>query len=319
MVDSKPIIVSIIIVNYNTGKILFKCVDSILRIENSDLYEIIIIDQNSSDESKEIILSFVKKYNNIKHIFNDSNTGFAKGVNEGFKIAKGKYLIILNPDVIFKEALIEKYISIFKENKIGAISPLLINPNGNIQYEYYQKYPSISQFFFFHSIFAKLFKKSDRLRRKFHYDETILKDKKGLIKVVQLPCAFLFIPREIFCEHGKMNDKYFLFFEDMDLSYRINKNYNLFVDCDASVIHLGGASFDIKNNPEIFGYYILSFITFFEQNYNFFYTILIKIFTLTNSLIIYISERLKQLIKKQNKFRLEKHRFFIKLFIQNKL
>lgn len=321
---NKPI-VSIIIVNYNTGSILEKCIRSIFQFEKNDFFEIIIVDQNSNDNSKEVILNLAKEFKNIKYLFNKNNSGFAKGVNKGYEIAKGDYLIILNPDIILiKPVIVElisllKVISLFNRKGIGAISPLLKGVDGNIQYEYYQKYPSILQFIFFHSLLSKLFHKLKSIKGKYHYDENLFKNKTGLVKTKQLPCAFLLLPSKIFREIGKMNENYFLFFEDMDLSYRINKKYELFVDCGTEVKHLGGASFNINNNPEIYGYYMISYITFFKQNYNYLSTLLIKSLIVLNSFIIISIEKIKQLFNKQNKFRFEKHKFFIKLFFNSNL
>ncbi len=319
MISKNQYTVSILIVNFNTGEILKKCINSIFNFEKSIPFEIIIVDQNSTDNSKDIIFFLSKEYKNIKYILNDTNTGFSKGINTAYETATGEFLLILNPDIIFTKPVLENLIFQLKKNSAGAISPLLKGNDGNIQYEYYQKYPSILQFFLFHSLLTKVFGKIKFLIKKYHYDENILKNKKGLAKVPQLPCAFFLVPTNIFKKFGKMNENYFIFFEDMDLSFKINKNYPLYVDCDSEVMHIGGASFNMDSNPKIYGNYMLSYIIFFEQNYNFVSTFFLKLFTLINSLCILFIEKLKQLFKIQDKFRFEKHKFFIKLLIKHKV
>jgi len=312
--------VSIITVNYNTGKILEDCIRSVFRYENPELFEIIVVDQNSKDNSQEITVSLSEEFGNIRYIFNDKNTGFAAGNNAGEKISGGDYILILNPDIIFTEPVLEKFTGYFEEKDTGAISPLLQGTDGYIQYGYYQKYPTIRQFIYFHSILTRFFEKNKTLRKKFHYDEDILKHKEGKVKVNQLPCAFFFTSKKIFRECGKMNEKYFLFFEDVDLSFRISGKYSLFTDCRSKVTHLGGASLNIDKNPDVFGNYILSMNIFFDCNYNFLLSFILKQVTFFNSFIIILTEYIKKTIKnRQDKFRFEKHKNFIKLFLKHYL
>jgi GT2 family glycosyltransferase len=149
---------------------------------------------------------------------------------------------------------------------------------------------------------------------KFHYNEDLFKKHTGLIACEQLPCAFFLTKRNIFKDIGLMNENYFLFFEDMDLSLRINKKYTLFTDTSGSVLHYGGSSFNIDKNPEIYGKYILSMNIFFDLNYSALRAFLLKIITLKNSLLILLVEYSKIIFRKNNNFRIKKHKYFLKLF-----
>jgi GT2 family glycosyltransferase len=111
-----------------------------------------------------------------------------------------------------------------------------------------------------------------------------------------------------------MNEKYFLFFEDMDLSFRIRKKYELFTDTSSSVLHYGGSSFNINKNPEIYGNYILSMNIFFDLNYSILRAFMLKIITLKNSFFILIVEYFKIIFRKNDNFRIKKHKYFLKLF-----
>lgn len=305
---------SIIIVNYNTGYYLKKCIESIYRYEIRDLFQIIVVDNSSNDNTEEIINPFLEKYDNIIFLKSGSNSGFASANNTGFKKSNGEYILILNPDIEFQYPLVNELKKHFNKDNCGAVSPLLIGTNGNIQYDYYQKYPTIRQFLYFHSLASALFKKNESLIKKFHYNKDLLGDVTELVNCSQLPCAFFLTKREIFIETGLMNEKYFLFFEDMDLSFRLKKKYELFSDTSKSVLHYGGSSFNIDINPEIYGNYILSMNIFFDLNYSALRAFLLKIITLKNSFLILLVEYLKIIFGKNNNFRIKKHKYFLKLF-----
>ncbi len=308
---------SILIVNFNTGKLLIKCIESIYKFENNDNFEIIIVDQASQDGSPEIIKLIAGKYPNIKYILNENNTGFAKGNNSAAKLSDGKYILILNPDIVLKEPIIEKFKNILAVKDNGAVSPLLEGVDEKLQFSYYQKYPTVRQFIYFHSFFTKYFKNNIKLRKKFLYNEDLLEGREDLVTVSQIPCAFFFTTREIYNEYGGLNEKYFLFFEDVDISFRIGKKYNILVDCENRVMHYGGASFNINKNPEIFGNYILSMNIFFDCNYNILSAIILKFITLLNSFLIISIEILKSPLKMHDRFRLKKHIHFLKLFLNH--
>lgn len=305
---------SVIIVNYNTGNYLKKCIESIYRYEIQDTFQIIIVDNGSKDNTEEIINPFLKKYNNIIFLKSGSNRGFASANNTGFKNSNGEYILILNPDIEFQSPLVNELKKHLNKDNCGAVSPLLLGANGNIQYDYYQKYPTIRQFLYFHSFASGIFKKNESLIKKYHYNKDLLRDVAELVNCSQLPCAFFLTKREIFIETGLMNGKYFLFFEDMDLSFRLKKKYELFTDTSKSVLHYGGSSFNIDKNPEIYGKYVLSMNIFFDLNYSALRALLLKIITLKNSFLILLAEYLKMIFRKNDNFRIKKHKYFLKLF-----
>jgi GT2 family glycosyltransferase len=307
-------LISIIIVNYNTTEYLRKCLYSIYKFENPEMFEVIVVDNASEENIFGTFSAFTDKYNNIRCIISDSNLGFSKAVNKGFKEAKGEYILIMNPDIEIRKDLFSRLKSHFDNKRIGAVSPLLKGEENNIQFNYYQKYPALRQFLYFHSIFAKIFINNVKLRTKFLYESSFVSDKYSLAEVSQLPCAFLLTRRDIFSDAGRMNEKYFLFFEDMDLCFRIRRNYKLYVDTAESVLHIGGSSFNIDKNPDIYGKYILSMNIFFDLNYTFLRALVLKIITVFNSLLILSIEYLKKLIKKSDEFRIRKHKYFLQLF-----
>ncbi len=309
--------ISVIIVNLNTGNVLKKCVESVITYEaDKNTIEIIIIDQNSTDNSKEIIKSLSDKYEFVKYIFNDTLKGFSHSNNLGFDISSGEYIVIMNPDIIFTREVFERLINKFVENSnIGALCTLLIGDDGKFQGGYFRHYPSLRQFFLFYMIFSKPSYRSSFLRGKYfeHPGFDITSGK--LEYVEQIPCAFFFTKRDIFESLGKMDENYILFFEDVDLSFQINKQYKLAIDTSRSVMHLGGESFKTEDNWWLYGRFVKSMHYFFRKNKNPVSSILLFLFAVINSCVIVIYEYTKSLFGKSDMYRRKKHIYLLKLFI----
>ena len=128
---NEKIIVSIIIVNYNSFALLQNCLESIIHYSQDFEYEIIVVDNNSTDGDVETITSLFK---NIVLIKNETNEGFAMANNKGAKIARGKHLLILNNDTVFIENTIKKVLDFAQSlNNELLIGPRLLNVDGTTQ------------------------------------------------------------------------------------------------------------------------------------------------------------------------------------------
>ena len=137
----------------------------------------------------------------------------------------------------------------------------------------------------------------------------------GNLEIVeQIPCAFFFTRRKIYEEAGKMDDNYDLFYEDVDLSFQVNKNYRIILDTSSKIIHYGGSSFATDDNWWLYGRFLISMNYFFDKNYGFMKSFLLKLFAVSNSLFIVMLEYLKTIIKKRNEYRLLKHSYYLKEF-----
>ena len=308
-------LISIIIVNHNTGAILKDCINSVLKHENSIKPEIIIIDNFSSDDSREIIKELTGKENNISSIFTDSLISFSAANNLGIKKAKGEYVLIMNPDIIFTEPVLESLVSAMKSNgNIGAISPALKGTDGNFQRNYFQRFPTIRQFVYFFSVLAPFFNKSAaRMNRYLENQEIDVKEKK-IFYTEQIPCAFFLTTKQILSEAGFMDERYILFFEDVDLSYSIHKKYLLTVDTNSQVTHLGGSSFKTNDNWWLHGRFIYSMYTFFSKNYTAGKARTLKFLIKLNSYFIIFIENIKGLFGNKDDYRYKKHDHLLKLF-----
>ena len=307
--------ISVIIVNYNTSEVLEKCLKSILQYEKELSFEIIVVDNNSSDNSAQVIEKYSNEKVGFKSILLKDKVSFSAANNIGYDLSVGGYIIIMNPDIIFTEPLFDELTQAFESHtKTGAVCPVLNGTDGKFQYRYFQRFPTITQFVMFYSVIAKIFDGSEYFKNKYLCNYDINLNSGNPERTDQIPCAFLMTKRSIFEEAGKMNETYELFFEDVDLCYRIGKNHELNIDTSLQVTHLGGESFKTSDDYWLHGRFILSMIRFFENNYGPLRTLILKCTVYINSLFVILSENLKMIIGKKNIYRYKKHKHLITEF-----
>ncbi len=126
--------ISIIIVNWNTSKLLMQCLESIYRAEPRPTFEIIVVDNGSSDDSISVCAAH---FPDIQVISNEQNLGFAKANNQALMVAKGRYLLLLNSDTIVLPGAMDEMVRIADNHaEVGAIGPRLLNMDGTLQYSW---------------------------------------------------------------------------------------------------------------------------------------------------------------------------------------
>lgn len=306
---------SIIIVNYKTGIVLKECIESIFKFENTSNYEIVIVDNFSQDESKSIIEELCSQNKNVSSIILDKKISFSGANNTGIKASSSDYILIMNPDIIFTEPVFKKLIHHFVAvENLGAISPSLIGTDGKFQFDYFQRYPSVFQYLVYQTFFSKLFLKFPRIVNKYISNHNIKPETGKLFITEQLPCAFFMTRKDILEEIGMMDEDFELFYEDVDLSMRINKKYKLAVDTSVSAVHIGGSSLRTADNWWLYGKVILSMNIFFDKHYNSFKSFSLKFISVTNSIITVGYESIKRIIRIEDTYRLKKHKYYLKLF-----
>ncbi len=308
--------VSIVIVNYNTGKILAECLKSIYDNENHESVEIIIVDNSSTDDSVRVIRESEKLYKGIRVILLSERISFSAANNKGIEASTGDYLLILNPDIIFTMPVLEKLAQYLETGKVGAVTPMLLGNNGKFQYGYFQKYPTLARFLLFDSVLAKLFLGKRNLEIKYLHSGNSISMDCEVNFVPQIPCAFFMVKTDDLKKIGLMDESFKLFFEDVDLSYRMNKISRLGVVSDLSVKHLGGESFKTPDNWWMHGRFIVSMITFMRKHYGNFHACTLSVLAKINSGIILLIEKLKG--NKADIYRIKKHRLLLKLLKEEK-
>lgn len=175
--------------------------------------EIIIIDSGSSDKTLDKINSFKSEYRNIdiKLYPNKENIGYGGGSNVAANYAKGKYLLLLNPDTRTKDDAISKLIQFAKQNeKVGLIAPKLVQSNGEVQ-------PSVRKLPTILGAIAEYY-----FGIKNMYEAYVPKTEQA-VEVECVVGAAILIRREIFINLKGFNEKFFLYYEDIDLCKRIRK------------------------------------------------------------------------------------------------
>ncbi|MDD4938336.1 MAG: glycosyltransferase family 2 protein [Candidatus Shapirobacteria bacterium] len=215
---------SIIIVTWNTAKITKKCVDTINQYLPGQ--EIIVVDNGSSDNTVKIL----SKIKNIKIIENHANLGFAKANNIGLKYATSEYLLFMNSDIELLDSTIIDMAKYLKQHSnIGIIGPKFLNPDLSPQASVFPKQSLINAF------------KEFWLNQK-TYSKYIPKIDKP-VKVWAISGGCLLTKKSFFTSIGSWNEKYFFYFEDMDLSRKVNKvGKSVFFFPGCQVIHRHGAS-----------------------------------------------------------------------------
>lgn len=238
---------SIIIVNWNVKELLKKCLVSIFEKTVNISFEAIVVDNNSIDGSQEMLKDLVINQPNLKLIFNDFNAGFARANNQGAKIANGRYLLFMNPDMEFIENSVEKLVKFMDENKtIGACAATLLYPDGKIQNNIKRDPTFWSQFFILlksHHFLKRLPTIKNYLAKDFDYEK--------IQAAEQIMGAFVFIRRDLFKKIGGWDETFWLWWEDVDLCKRIRKaNEKIFYTPITKIIHYEGKSFVQQLNLE---------------------------------------------------------------------
>lgn len=223
-----PLKTSVIIVSYNSEDFIEKCLNSLLK-NISDNCEVIVIDNNSTDQTVNKLKKFLPK---ITLIESNENLGFSKGNNLASKKAKGEYLFFLNPDTEMLEPVLNKLID-FSNSKedIGIVAPKLVMPNGKSQ-ESVRKLPTL-----WGAIKEYIF------NIKHTFSQYAPKEEYPTQVETVYGAAFL-IKRDLFNQIGGFDEKYFLYYEDIDLCNKIQKlGKKIYYYPKAAIKHLVGATY----------------------------------------------------------------------------
>jgi len=249
----KPLL-SIIIVNYNTAQLV---VETVLSIEknypnevSSGLYEIIISDNNSPDNSVTALQEYKKK-SKIKFLLilnHKQNLGFAKGNNAGVKLAKGEYLLFLNPDTVVYPKTLPTLINFIKQHpEAGAVTCKVTVPSGGIDEASHRGFPTPWNAFCHFSGLERLFPHS----RLFAGYTQGWKNFNTIHEIDACVGAFLLTSKKAGDMIGWWDEDYFFYGEDLDFCYMLHeKGYKIYYIPTVSILHYGGVSSGIKKTSQ---------------------------------------------------------------------
>lgn len=228
---------SVIIVNYNVKYFLEQCLHSVQKACIGIDSEIIVADNNSTDGSREYLQD---NFPTVKFIWNSDNIGFAKANNLALEKATGSFILFLNPDTILAEDSIEKCIQFFDQHKsAGAIGIRMIDGSGNFLKESKRAFPSPLTSLFKLSGLTMLFPKS-KIFARYHLGHLPENENH---EVDVLAGAFMMMPKRVLDETGNFDERFFMYGEDVDLSYRVQEaGYKNYYFAESTIIHFKGES-----------------------------------------------------------------------------
>ena len=235
--------VSIIIINYNTKLLTLDCLKSIYQHTKDIDFEVIVVDNASSDGSVEAIR---ESFPIVKVIEPNENLGFGRANNLGVKYTKGKYLFLLNSDTLLIENSIKKLYDFYIENEeklhIGVLGCTLLDKNLNLIHSG-GNFPTIWRYIFDNPlrVLNKIFKTNKSTFKKFSYNDT-------LTKVDMVTGADMFLSKKSFDKVGGFDERFFLYYEETDMEYKLMKlGYSHYITNITKIIHLEGGSMSYSN------------------------------------------------------------------------
>jgi GT2 family glycosyltransferase len=228
---------SIIIVNYNVKFFLEQCLCSVRKAIQNFEAEVFIVDNNSSDESVDYLKP---KFPFAQFIINNENVGFSKANNQALAIAKGKYILFLNPDTIIEEDSFEKCIQFLGSNAdAGALGVKMIDGSGTYLKESKRGFPSPWVSFCKLSGLTSLFPHS-KIFAKYYLGNLSEKENQ---EIDSISGAFFFARKNVLDKIGGFDERFFMYAEDIDLSFRIQQaGYKNFYFSESTIIHFKGES-----------------------------------------------------------------------------
>ena len=241
---------SIVIVNYNVEYFLEQCLLSVRKaIEGID-GEVFVVDNNSVDRSTRMIK---ERFPEVKLIENKNNLGFSKANNQAIRKSKGDYVLLLNPDTVVDEDTFHKTISFMDNNgDAGGLGIMMLDGKGHFLPESKRGLPTPEVSFYKIFGLATLFPNSKRFG-KYHLSYL---DKNKIHKVDVLSGAFMMLRKSVLDKIGLLDEDFFMYGEDIDLSYRISKaGYNNYYFPETRIIHYKGESTKKSSVNYVFVFY----------------------------------------------------------------
>lgn len=235
--------ISVIIVTFNSADYIRRCLDSIYEKTSGCEYEIIVVDNNSSDRTADIIY---REYPNVRLIRNNKNTGFAKANNKAIRRSRGEYIMLLNPDTILQNNAIFLMREFLENHEdAGCVGSKLTYFDGTHQLSC-RKFPNFYNVFFGRRSILRFAFPNNPISKEYMQQDL---DYTVLQKVDWVMGASMMIKRSVLNHVGLFDEDFFLFVEDTDLCYRCKLNgYGIYYYPEPHIAHYHGASVRTKFN-----------------------------------------------------------------------
>ena len=271
---------SIIVLSYNTLSITAQCLQSLIQNLASQInytFEIIVVDNASSDGSQEMLQNVKQnlepKNVEIKLILNTVNEGFPKGNNTGVAVATGEFLLFLNSDVILKEVIWSDLFSFFDKNDtVGALTVKVMLSDNRIDPASHRGFPTVWRSLSYYLGLEKLTKHIPVLNTLFGGYHLTHLDLQTIHDIDSPSGAFYLMRKSLFEEIGRFDETFFMYGEDIDLSFRIKaKGYRIVFYPSFTVLHLKYQSGLKKDHTSTVSktkeYFYDAMIIFYKKHY----------------------------------------------------
>ncbi len=228
---------SIIIVNYNVKELLRRCLNSIFDFQKDLNFEVMVIDNHSEDQSTRMLK---KDFAQVELLENKGNFGFSAACNQGIKLSRGRYILLLNPDTEFVSGGISKMIEFMNTYpQVGICGPQMTDPRGKVHFSC-RSFPSyLTAISSGQSILNRLFPQNP-LSRKYLLKDQNRSEKK---EVDWVSGSCLLTKREVFERIGPLDELFFMYVEDVDFCYRAKKaGFLVYYFPEVMIIHHIGKS-----------------------------------------------------------------------------
>ncbi|MCO5260455.1 MAG: glycosyltransferase family 2 protein [Crocinitomicaceae bacterium] len=262
MTSNYPYKISVVIVNYNVAYFLEQCLNSVKKALQNVSGEVFVVDNNSIDNSVEMVKAKFPEYHLIA---NKDNRGFSKANNQAIEIAKGEYILLLNPDTVVEEDTFEKVIQFMDQQpKAGGLGVRMLDGKGKFLPESKRGLPTPMVAFYKIFGLSRLFPKS----KKFGQYHLGYLSEFETNEVEILSGAFMLMRHDVLKEVGLLDETFFMYGEDIDLSYRIIKGgYKNYYFPETRIIHYKGESTKKSSVNYVFVFY-QAMVIFAEKHFS---------------------------------------------------
>ncbi|MCE5187073.1 MAG: glycosyltransferase family 2 protein [Planctomycetaceae bacterium] len=227
---------SIVLVNWNTRQILAGCLDSIYEQTRGITFEVLVVDNASTDGSARMVRD---RFPQATLVANEQNRGFAAANNQGIRMAKGDYILLLNSDTLVLDNALAKSVEFARRHpEAGVVGCRVLNADRSLQPSCFM-YPSLLNLFLLTTYLSRLFRRHPFFGR----ERMGWWDRSNVREVEVVTGCFMLVRRRAFESVGLLDEAYFMYGEETDWCCRAHRaGWKLLFTPDAEIVHLGGAS-----------------------------------------------------------------------------
>jgi len=258
---------SIIIVTHHSRAPVEKCLESLERHPPRCTAETIVIDNASGDGTAETV---GRRFPRVRLVANDDNRGYSRGVNQGMRLSSGAAILIINPDIVVREGSVDRLMEFMgRTPDAGIVGAKLVYPDGSLQYSCRSFY-TMRALILRRTVLGKLFPRARALREHLMLDY----DHAAPRAVDWVLGACMLVRREAIEKVGAMDERFFLYFEDIDWCYRMkNQGWSVYYVPDSVMVHTyeRASATSVFRRP--FFIHMLSLLRYYEKWNRFFYSL----------------------------------------------